>query len=207
MKKELLQLFATPLLITKYEDDISQELKFVEALEYTQQPQNGNFKSRNSYLMDLPELGKIKKFIDNSLEVFSKNILMSDQKLEITQCWTNRNPQGSKHHEHIHPNSIVSGVFYFRIHEKLPPIQFSKAIMGSLKLEPIKWNNLNSETFMLPLVSGELILFPSTLKHSVPVNQCEEARISMSFNTFVRGELGSVDQLTHLDLRRLHGKS
>lgn len=207
MKKELLQLFATPLLITKYEEDMTRELQFVESLEYIIMQQNGNFKSKNSYLLDLPELYKIKKFIDDSLDLFAKNILMSDQKLEITQSWTNKNPKGSRHHEHIHPNSILSGVFYFRINEKLPPIQFAKSFMGQLKLEPKKWNNLNSETFMLPLVSGECIIFPSNTKHSVPINQGEEDRISLAFNTFVKDTLGSEDQLTELNLRRLNGKS
>jgi ectoine hydroxylase-related dioxygenase (phytanoyl-CoA dioxygenase family) len=72
-----------------------------------------------------------------------------------------------------------------------------------MKLDPKKYNNLNSETFLLPCTSGELILFPSNLKHSVPINQGDEDRISMSFNTFSIDTLGSENSLTHLDIRRL----
>ena len=32
---------------------------------------------------------------------------------------------------------------------------------------------------MLPCKPGELILFPSSLKHSVPINQGDEDRISV----------------------------
>ena len=67
--------------------------------------------------------------------------------------------------------------------------------------------NYNAETFLLPCVSGELILFPSNLKHSVPTNQGEEERISLSFNTFSVDALGSEDSLTHLDIRRIMNES
>ena len=92
---------------------------------------------------------------------------------------------------------------YFQINEKLPPIQVSKTNQDGIKLDPIKYNNLTAESFMLPCKPGELILFPSSLKHSVPINQSDEDRISMSFNTFSIDALGSEQSLTHLDIRRM----
>ena len=125
----------------------------------------------------------------------------------ITQLWGNRNPKGSKHHEHVHPNSIISGVFYLRQDPKLPPIQFSKSNQEAMKLDPRKYNTYNAETFLLPCVAGELILFPSSLRHSVPINLGEEERISLSFNTFSVDALGSEESLTHLDIRSLMHES
>ena len=84
-----------------------------------------------------------------------------------------------------------------------PPISFSKANQDGMKLDPQKYNHINSESFMLPCKAGELILFPSSLKHSVPINQGDEDRISVSFNTFCIDVLGSEHSLTHLDIRRL----
>ena len=40
----LLQLFPTPVLITKYDSDISEETKYIENLEYFEQKENKNFK-------------------------------------------------------------------------------------------------------------------------------------------------------------------
>ena len=153
------------------------------------------------------ELSKIKDFIYESLNKFTKNILQTKQRLVITQAWTNRNPPHSKHHEHVHPNSIISGVFYFRQSKTLPPIQLSKSIQESFKLNPEKYNSLNSETFLLPMVDGELVLFPSSLRHSVPINRGNETRYSMSFNTFCIDELGTMDSLTHLNIKGLYEKS
>jgi len=203
MKEELLQIFPTPVLITKYEGDLSKELKYVDHLPYKEQKANYNLKSQDTYLMEIEELKSIKDFFYESLNKYTKNISNSDQRLVITQCWANKNPPGSKHHEHVHPNSILSGVFYLRQDKTLPPIQFNKSIQQAMKLDPKKYNNLNSETFLLPCTDGELLLFPSNLKHSVPTNMGKEARISLSFNTFSVDTLGNEDSLTHLDIRKI----
>jgi len=203
MKEELLQLFPTPLLIVQYEQSIDKELAYLKTISYREQQENGNFRSDDSYLLRNEKFKNIKNFLFESVNKFTKNVLNSKQRLVITQCWANRNPKGSKHHEHVHPNSIVSGVMYFQINEKLPPISFSKERQDGVKLDPEKYNYINSETFMLPCKPGELILFPSSLKHSVPTNQGEEDRISVSFNTFCIDAIGSEQSLTHLDIRRL----
>ena len=206
-KDELLHIFPIPVLITKYELSIEDEFKFIEKLRYIEQKENGNFKSDDTYLLKHNELALIKNFIYESLNKFTKNIYQTKQRLVVTQCWTNKNPPNSKHHEHVHPNSIISGVFYFRQSKTLPPIQFSKSIQEGIKLNPEKYNQLNSETFLLPMVDGELVLFPSSLRHSVPFNKGNETRYSMSFNTFCIDELGSRDSLTHLNIKELYEKN
>ena len=203
MKEELLQIFPIPLLITKYENNLSKEIEYVDNLTYKEQKSNANFKSADTYLLEIEELKNLKNFFYESLNKFTKNISQSDQRLVITQCWANKNPPGSKHHEHVHPNSMLSGVFYLRQDKTLPPIQFAKSVQAAMKLDPKKYNNLNSETFLLPCTSGELLLFPSDLKHSVPLNLGKESRLSMSFNTFSVDALGSEESLTHLDIRRI----
>ena len=203
-KDELLQIFPSPVLITKYKHSIEEEFKFIKNLRYIEQKENGNFKSDDTYLLKHKELSKIKDFIYESLNKFTQNIIQTKQRLVITQAWINQNPPHSKHHDHVHPNSIISGVFYFRQSKTLPPIQFSKSIQEGIKLNPEKYNILNSETFLLPMTDGELVLFPSSLRHSVPINKGNEDRYSLSFNTFCIDELGSKESLTHLNLKELY---
>lgn len=204
IKKELLQLFATPLLITKYQGSIEKELKFIEKLKYEPNGVNGNFRSSDSYLFKKKQLKKIKDFCQESINLFTKNVWESDNILSITQSWTNKNPKGSIHHEHLHPNSLLSGVMYFRLDKHLPPIMFSKTQYETLKLNYNKYNSLNSQTFYLPATAGELVLFPSHLRHSVPINTSNDVRISLSFNTFAKDVLGSEKDLTQLDLKKLY---
>ena len=206
-KDELLMVFPTPVQIYKYENSIEKELKYIEGVEWKQQVSNYNFKSKDTYLSEHEELKDIVSFFKECIDDYCNTIVNSEQRLVITQLWANRNPKGSKHHEHVHPNSIISGVFYLRQDPKLPPIQFSKSNQHAIKLDPKKYNNFNAETFLLPCTSGELILFPSNLRHSVPTNMGEEERISLSFNTFSIDTLGSEENLTHLDIRRLMNES
>ena len=206
-KDELLMVFPTPVQIYKYEDSIEKELKHVEGIEWKQQVANANFKTKDSYLTKHEQLKDLTSFFKECIDDYCNTIINSEQRLVITQLWGNRNPKGSKHHEHVHPNSIISGVFYLRQDPKLPPIQFSKSNQEAMKLDPRKYNTYNAETFLLPCTSGELILFPSNLKHSVPVNMGEEERISLSFNTFSVDALGSEENLTHLDIRRIMNES
>ena len=56
---------------------------------------------------------------------------------------------------------------------------------------------------MLPMKAGELILFPSNLPHSVPINASDKERISLSFNTWTKGNIGSIEHLTYLPFDRL----
>ena len=206
-KDELLMVFPTPVQIYKYEYNIESYIKYVEGLEWTKQALNGNFKTKDSYLTRHEQLKDLTFFFKECINDYCNTIINSDQRLVITQLWGNRNPKGSKHHEHVHPNSILSGVFYLRQDPKLPPIQFSKSNQEAMKLDPRKYNTYNAETFLLPCVSGELILFPSNLRHSVPVNQGDEERVSLSFNTFSIDALGSEESLTHLDIRRIMNES
>lgn len=202
---ELLQLFPKPVLIASYHQDFSKELEYVKSLEHklNEKSQTEYAKqSTNTFLLDEPELADIRSFIEVYLKFYVHNVLECSDELVITQAWSNICEKGRKHHEHVHPNSIVSGVFYFQINEKLPPIEFRNPNTHSFNLNIQKQNNFNSATFLLPLNSGELILFPSNLTHSVPENKDDLPRISLAFNTFAKNSLGSIDSLTYLPLNK-----
>ncbi len=204
MEKELIRLFSIPVLITKYKLNFKTELNYInKKLKLIENGTNKNFRSVDSYLLKKKIFSKLKKFFEDSLNVYDQEICNTKQKLFITQSWVNFNPPKSLHHEHTHPNSIVSGVFYFEVDEKMPPITFNRTTNSNFKREVFKYNEFNSENFLLPIKSGELILFPSTLKHSVPINTSNKNRISLSFNTFVSDKLGSEIELTELNIKEI----
>jgi len=202
---ELIQLFPKPVLIANYHKDFTEELNYIKSLEHklNEKSQTEYAKqSTNTFLLDEPELASIREFIEAYLKFYVHNVLECTDELVITQAWSNICEKGKKHHEHVHPNSIVSGVFYFQINENLPPIEFRNPNTHSFNLNIQKQNNFNSATFLLPLNSGELILFPSNLTHSVPENKADLPRISLAFNTFAKNSLGSIDSLTYLPLNK-----
>lgn len=202
---ELLQLFPKPVLISKYPKDVTKELEYILSLEHNlTKGKEGDYaqQSTDTFLLDRPELAEVRQFIEAYLQFYVQNVLECKDELVITQSWSNICEKGRKHHEHTHPNSIISGVFYFQINEKLPPIEFRNTNIHPFNLNIKKQNNFNSATFLLPLNSGELILFPSNLTHSVPENKSDQKRVSLAFNTFAKNSLGSIDSLTYLPLDR-----
>ena len=209
---ELLQLFPTPVLIAPYPLDYSKELEWIRNKDCRKEnggDSNGlgqnihyNRQSEDTFVLDKPELANIRAFIEAKLAKLVKDILASNDQLVITQSWLNKAKKGESHHEHVHPNSMVSGVWYPQIHEQLPPIQFRSRNQRDIALQTEKYNTFNSATFMLPMKRGELILFPSNLTHSVPVNNSEEERISLSFNSWPKGNMGDIKSLTYLPLDR-----
>lgn len=204
---ELIQLFPTPLLIFKYPKDLTFELEYIKNLEYKRENKDEvgqilNHQSTNTFLFDEPELKDVAEFVNATLQFYVKNVLECDDELIVTQSWSNKTKMGERHHEHSHPNSIISGVFYLQNNKNLPPIQFRRNSVHSISLNVKKHNNFNSATYLLPAEDGELLLFPSTLQHSVLDNKSSEDRISIAFNTFSKGSLGSIESLTYLPLNR-----
>ena len=208
---ELMQLFPTPVLICPYPVDYTKELEWIRNAECRKENQGGdgggqkihyNRQSEDTFVLDRPELSNIRAFIEAKLHEFVTKIYASTDKLVITQSWLNKSKKGESHHEHVHPNSMVSGVWYPHIHEQMPPIQFRSRNQRDVSLQTEKYNTFNSATFMLPMKRGELILFPSNLTHSVPTNVGEEERISLSFNTWPKGNMGDIKSLTYLPLDR-----
>ena len=207
---ELLSLFPTPVLIAQYPLPYDKELEYIRALPCRRENKGGdagnvihyNRQSEDTFVLDKPELSNIKAFIESKLHKFVKEIMNSNNEMVITQSWINKSGKGESHHEHVHPNSMVSGVWYPVINEQLPPIQFRSKTQRDVSLQCEKFNNFNSATFLLPMKMGELIIFPSNLTHSVPANQSETERISLSFNTWCKGSLGDINSLTYLPLDR-----
>tara|TARA_B100001113_G_scaffold296710_1_gene254252 strand:+ start:195 stop:965 length:771 start_codon:yes stop_codon:yes gene_type:complete len=205
---QLLQLFPTPVLISSYPFDYSNELKWIKNQSCEREGKSPNInllnrQSKDTFILDNPEMSRVKQFIDSKLKEFVINVMGSDSELVITQSWVNRNGKGESHHDHKHPNSMISGVWYPQIHEELPPIQFKIGNQRDVELTITKYNNFNSATFLIPMKAGELIIFPSNLSHCVPANQSDEERISLSFNTWCKGNMGSERSLTYLPFDRL----
>ena len=72
--------------------------------------------------------------------------------------------------------------------------------MTFLHVEPLEQNLWNSQKWWLGANSGELLLFPSTLVHEVGLRDNPGTRISISFNTFLRGDIGNHEVKTGLTL-------
>lgn len=200
----------------------------IEEITYIKQlPRRANqyneTSSDNYIFQNGEELNDIKKFCEAALKEYVTQTLDPTDgcELYITQCWTNYTEEGQHHHEHKHKNSIISGVFYPQAVEQRDNVVFFKADDTRTIDIPMKgFNDYNSTIWKLPVKTGDLYLFPSHMYHTVPEvgsgaddffptakdkdgNYIKgSTRISLSFNTFVEGELGKHNSLGQVVLSR-----
>lgn len=177
------------------------ELNFVEKIErYRNQ---GNFRSVDSYVLNNPKMKNISKYLQTCTHEYFKQVFKPVTGIEIyiTQSWFNFTDKGQYHHKHGHPNSYISGVFYINAVENKDSITFHlDDDFKRLQVQYSEWNPYNSNSWTMPAKSGVLYLFPSHLQHSVQFVQSEEERISLAFNTYLKGKLGNELSLTELIL-------
>ena len=194
-------LFPTPVGSFELGRDLSKlEQKFLFNLET--RPNMGNVTSTNNYVLRDNRLSSLRLFLNNSLqEYFQATMSPQDNvKLEITQSWINYTKTGQYHHKHAHPNSVISGVFYIQASKEIDKLYFYNESYEQIKIVPKEFHVYNSESWWLPVETGRLLLFPSSLTHMVATTSGEDDRISMSFNTFYKGKLGDEVALTGLTL-------
>jgi len=173
------------------------EIDFVRGLE--QRPNDGNTTSKNNYLLREESMERIATFVQNCLDEYMKATYAPkyDVKPYISQSWANYTKAGQYHHKHAHPNSFISGCVY--IAAKGDKIYFYRDSYQQIKLPTENWNPYNSESWWFEVNEGDVIMFPSSLTHMVQTVDGEE-RISIAFNSFLKGTIGSADELTELEI-------
>ena len=194
-------LFPTAVGFSKLDRDLTEEeLTFIR--EQARYPNDGNTTSNNRNLLDWSEMAAIREFIETAMQEYFKSVVApkEDVTLYITQSWANFTDPGQYHHKHAHPNSIISGVFYPQANKKTDRIYFYKDGYERIKIPTENWNHWNSESWWFDVGVGDLIIFPSDLTHMVQPKQGDGTRISISFNTFLKGYIGSDESLTGLHL-------
>ena len=146
-------------------------------------------------------MADLKEFCLTSINDYMQSIYQpsTDVSLRITQSWTNMTQQGGHHHKHSHINSIFSASFYIQTSGE-DRIYFETPNRPMIQLESKEYTDLNSTSWWMPATQGSMVMFPSWLDHHVMTKDHEGDRISLSFNTFFVGEIGSRLKMCHLVL-------
>ncbi len=205
LKPIIHSIFPTPIYTTKINRGFTkQELNFVEQQKKHCSNNQGNINTKDNYILNRKEFKNIKKFLDKHCKDYLDTIICPKNNIEIyiTQSWLNYTEANQYHHRHEHPNSVISGVFYFDSDIKNDKILFTKGGYQQIKpqTDKEKFNLWNSETWFFPVETGQLIMFPSSTTHQVETKKGTNTRISLAFNTFYKGSVGLNSQLTELIL-------
>ena len=166
-------IFADPVVHRTFRDPSkSEQNKYEELFVCDCSDNTGNLRSVDSYVFrNNPELNEIHDFCVNSINEMAREVYKptSDLNFYITQSWLNITNTGGWHHEHSHPNSLLSGVFYIST-VKDDRIHFHDETMHNRFLQQFPtedYQSFNSSMFWFNVNNQELVMFPSYLRHSV----------------------------------------
>ena len=203
MQSTIHGLFPTPIYITKLTRQFSnKENKFIEKSKLDTYKNEGNLTSNDNCILNSKTFISLKKELDEIIKDYFNKVISPSNNIKpyITQSWLNYTEQTQYHHTHAHPNSLVSGVLYINADKDNDKIKFFKTMYQIIKPEIKEYNLYNSETWWFPVETLDVVLFPSSLTHRVEVKQGTNTRISLAFNTFIKGTVGDNKKLTELRL-------
>jgi uncharacterized protein (TIGR02466 family) len=128
----------------------------------------------------------IEEILDKMSYVKGILSLKDNVNISLGNYWININGKGSFNIPHVHPFSLVSAVYYVDVPKDSGrlvfenPIQQHDYVMKPDSVE--RFNGINSGYWNVEPEQGELIIFPSWLRHWVEPNNTNENRISIAFN-------------------------
>ena len=103
----------------------------------------------------------------------------------MSGAWYNVLPKGGYTERHRHESSVVSGAFYIKLPEGdcgnfyvVSPLQ-----QYMMCMQFVKKSLYGDYFFDVPIKESHLYLFPSWLEHGSRVNNTDDDRITVSFNT------------------------
>tara|TARA_R100000544_G_C2210739_1_gene51773 strand:+ start:65 stop:673 length:609 start_codon:yes stop_codon:yes gene_type:complete len=200
---EIHSIFPVPIYKTNIKDIIlEKDLDYVKNKQQVSYKNEGNYTSRDNYILKDKQFKNINNSLMFHVNNYFKEIISASDRVKpyTTQSWLNFTIEDQFHHQHSHTNSILSGVLYISADKKHDAINFYKLHKDQIELKPRKFNLYNSGSWKFTVETGDLFLFPSTLEHSVVKKQGKNLRISLAFNVFVKGSLGSARDLNELSL-------
>jgi uncharacterized protein (TIGR02466 family) len=200
---EIVSIFPTPVYVTNLGREISkEELDLINKAErYVINP-GGNTISLDTYILNKEQFSSLKKELNLIIQDYFDKIISPANNIVpyITQSWFSYLDKNQFFHKHHHANSLVSGVLYVSCNPEFDKIKFYREGYVAIKPEVKDYNLWNSESWQLPINTGTIILFPSSLTHMVETKKGDDTRISLAFNIFIKGTIGNERCITSLTL-------
>lgn len=191
-----LNLFGVPIYNHNIGVDLDKEI--YQTLEFERVHDNG-YITQDKQILNQPLFKDLKIKLQKQVDAYTRDILhiKDDVEFEIIASWVNKHEPNDWAQEHDHVNSLISGVYYIECPMNSGNIVFHKdksftnLFPRTLAFEYSEWVPWNCEAWSITPNEGDIILFPSTITHSVLANQSYSPRYSLAFNIFPRGKLGA----------------
>lgn len=186
---------------------IQNQVDFTENIK-SHQYNNARISKSSSIIEDLnlPRLGLV---LDTYSSLYCNQHLGILNKFKRIHSWATCNEKGSRHELHLHPNSMISLVYYFN--ENFEDDEFSNIVFTLPGLNNIfpdfkfvldyEPNFYSYNSFSISPKNHCILAFPSFLLHHSNLNTSPIKRYVIGANYFVNDKLGTITNITNLDIK------
>lgn len=159
---------------------LSQSQKYPSPLE--KQGGSSTYAS-DPYLHKSPILAKLNSLVVDHCKVYWK-ILDIDNRLSprIDQCWSNIHYKQSLTLQHSHSLMPMVATFYLEAYENSGNLILINPMEYSLTHIPYCVPIENKTEVIIPISTGDLVLFPGWVRHKTETNLSDHERIVISYN-------------------------
>ena len=203
--QRIFALFSTPFYVNNVGAFARPDLR---SLEYASAAQTGgvyNFRtSLDKKVLHRPELKSVHDVVMKEVDLYAHGVCGVSRHVEfyITNSWINVHTRGQAAGQHIHGNSLISGVLYLQVNDASGDLVFHRDIYSLIPFPPTldfdvdQFNIYNCKSWSYRPKVNDICLFPSTVMHSADANASDEERWCLAFNVFARGTFGPLHRLS-----------
>jgi uncharacterized protein (TIGR02466 family) len=174
---------------TKLNRELTEEISALEdsdpaGREWSADNYAGGYSSYSSQFrlhLTSPNFGELARHLQPHVNKFVKalNWDLMARRIEMTTCWANSMGQGTHHTMHIHPHSVISGVYYVNAPKGSSAFKLEDPRLGFMMAAPPRHTKTPAaqKNFMqFAPQPGTFLLFESWMRHEVPPHRGERAR-------------------------------
>ena len=180
----------------------TKELDIVKKTKY-KKPKQGFYLSKTISLLETPALAPLKKAMVDKAKEYARTVLEIKDEIYLVHSWSTINTIDALHEEHDHPNAFIGVVYYAQCKDSFIRFYlYTTSIKECFNFDFTidKYNIYNSQTWNLSVEAGDMVIFPGHIRHGSVANQSDLHRIVVGANFFIKGKMGSKEQVSLITL-------
>jgi|TARA_X000001382_G_C3111771_1_gene160164 uncharacterized protein (TIGR02466 family) len=141
---------------------------------------------------------KFDKFFNSlqvNLNIFFNNLKYKNVDYFITKSWVAYTEKGEHISAHDHGASHFSFVYYVLKNNNHSSITFYEPNQRFYMPEATEWNDQNHQSILIKNEPGQLIIFPSSLKHGTQKTEESSPRISISGDIIMTSKVNTISEI------------